>query len=118
MVYKRRRFRTRVIRGSALNQLGISISRDGSARHIIRSIIMYKRFWLNNKKGTAFCELEIEPDGPRYTNVYVKLADCNRQISLDFSFNKKTKKERLAKLDRFIASLQELRTEMEKIEIK
>lgn len=109
----------RVWRGAVVRRPGIGLT-NGTARHIIRENTMkqlYKRFWLNKDRGTAFMETSCSVDHG-YCEADVKLSDCNRQINLDFGFNKASRKAKIKKLERMISSLQELKDEMEKVEFK
>lgn len=68
----------------------------------------YKREWLNPKEGTAFIESCVEPN---YSGVYsyVNIADCSRKVSIEFSYEKKDYKARIAKVDKMIKALTDLK---------
>jgi hypothetical protein len=76
---------------------------------------MYKRFFLNKDRGTAFCEIDSTKEHGGYFDADVAIGDCNRQVRLDFGFdssNRKQRKERLKKLENLIVALEELYNEM------
>ena len=58
----------------------------------------HSRKFLNTKQGIAAIECSAEMSS-MWSNVNVKIADCNRAVSLDFDFNgMKAYKEKRAKL--------------------
>lgn len=77
---------------------------------------IYRRDWLNKKEGTAFIESKITSG--KYGNFKVGyvhgdicIADCSRQISLDFGVDTKEDVDvRLAKLDVMQAHIDLMRT--------
>lgn len=69
----------------------------------------HSRKFLNSKQGIAAIECFAEMS-TTWSNVNVKITDCNRMVSLDFDFNNmKAYKEKRAKLLLIINELQELR---------
>jgi len=69
----------------------------------------YKRLFLNKGEGTAFLELTYE-DG--YGGV--KIADCNRAVTLSIdTSNKKEKENSLHKIDVLISELSKYKTKLE-----
>lgn len=71
---------------------------------------MYKRLWLNRQRGRAFVEVDVQNEvvGKRYMDASVTIADCDRRISLDFAATKVTRGEKLQKVRRLIAALQDV----------
>jgi hypothetical protein len=68
----------------------------------------HSRKFLNSKHGIASIECTADMSST-WSNVNVKIADCNRAVSLDFDFSSmKTYKEKRAKLLLIISELQEL----------
>jgi hypothetical protein len=76
----------------------------------------YERRWLNLKHGRAFSICSISTYGEdRWINVYAELGDCDRAITLDFSYDIKNAKDyqkQLLKLSHLIQSLETLKTQM------
>jgi hypothetical protein len=69
----------------------------------------HSRKFLNSKQGIAAIECSAEMS-TTWSNVHVKIADCNKSVSLDFDFSgMKAYKEKRAKLLLIINELQELR---------
>lgn len=78
----------------------------------------YSRKWLNQKEGTAFIEASIEDSYSKYKDSTLNISDCNKKISLDFSFHtQKEKKEKLKKLDLLINELKEFKLALEKVTV-
>lgn len=79
---------------------------------------MYKRFFLNADRGTAFVEADVKDATPKkkYLEADVAIADCGRRISLEFSCNKSTRNARLRKLRKLISALQEVESALENYE--
>lgn len=71
----------------------------------------YRREWLNGTKGTAFLEAAVEPN---YESVYayLKVADCNRTVHLEFDYDKKTYAARIKKINKLITALEVMRQSM------
>lgn len=72
----------------------------------------YLRKWLNKPghHSTAFVFAAIEDSDNTYSDVAFKIADCDRQISLDFyAGNKRELTNALAKIDLLVDSLQQFR---------
>jgi hypothetical protein len=70
----------------------------------------YSRKFLNPKKGVALIECSAEMQHG-WSNVCVKITDCNRTISLDIDFDSfKTYKEKRTKLTLMISEIQSLLT--------
>jgi hypothetical protein len=80
------------------------------------------RKWLNDPvvSGTAFIHVTFEPSyNGKGCFATVKIADCSRNISLDFDADTKNmRRSRLKKLDVIIGELQHLRDLIEKMEVK
>lgn len=75
----------------------------------------HSRKFLNSKKGMAAIECSADVL-PHWSDINVKITDCNRSVSLDFDFNNmKTYKEKRVKLLLIINELQELRMAIDKI---
>lgn len=67
----------------------------------------YSRKFLNKTEGTAAIEVKADIEG-NWTDSHVIITDCYRKVELDFGFsksNKKTRKERLDKLNLLIDEL-------------
>ncbi len=68
----------------------------------------YSRKFLNSKQGMAAIECSAEMS-TNWSDVNVKITDCNRAVSLDFDFSSvKAYKEKRAKLALIISELNEL----------
>lgn len=80
---------------------------------------IYKRRWLNRSEGSAYIIIagEVESwskSGSTSLNLDVEIKDCTRQCSLEFWANDVAQwKERIAKMDGLIKSLQEARAFLE-----
>jgi hypothetical protein len=76
------------------------------------------RTFLNKDGGLAAIEATVDQGRSEYVEADVTISDCNRQVSLDFSFGSpRKKKARLAKLDKIILVMQAMRAELEKCEV-
>lgn len=81
---------------------------------------IYKRIWLNSKKGTAYividaeyCKAYSKKDHSLHGEVYIAIKDCYRETRLEFDYwSMKEYKERLQKIQRLIDSLEEVKTFM------
>lgn len=71
---------------------------------------MRKRFFLNEDTGsTAVMAVKTdEVAGKTYLDAEVILHDCTRQVAIDFGCNKAGRGERLRKVRKMIAALQEV----------
>ena len=67
----------------------------------------YSRKFLNKTEGTAFIEVSAKTIG-KWVDADVTIADCSRMVSLDFSFETTSKKERKEKLDKINLLIKEL----------
>jgi hypothetical protein len=73
------------------------------------------RKWLNPGRlgGTAFIATELEPRKGGWCWSEIKIADCNRVVSLDFGFdNDEEFKDRIAKLDLLINDMTEFKAKL------
>lgn len=66
------------------------------------------RAWLNTDKSSTAC-IAWSVDGS-YANLEVR--DCSRSVNLEFHFSNGRRKKCLAKLDRMLAIMNELRKEI------
>lgn len=73
----------------------------------------YTRDFLNEGRGFAAYELDMEIWHPTLTSVTFKISDCTRQISLDFSYDGQEAKDKImAKLDKLIGALQNTKEQL------
>lgn len=79
-----------------------------------------KREWLEPSKkanSTGYIYFNIEVDKRWYSDITLKIADCQRSISLDLSADSPKDRDRsVAKIKRLIGYLQEFSEKMESIE--
>lgn len=79
--------------------------------------IYYSRKFLNRESGTAFIEAEASQEG-KWNWIYIKLADCNRHISLEFDVHSEEERvDRLAKIDLLMKEFKEVRKIIKKCKI-
>lgn len=77
-----------------------------------------QRSWLNKRKGSAHYEVTAEVNHT-WVDVYLKLSDCDRKITLDFSYAADAKKTEdgpqyaLYKLGKLREAIDKLQAELE-----
>ncbi len=89
----------------------------------MESKAMYKRVFLNNKKGLAAMSVGITKESERHDYIEfsagIELTDCNRMVRIDLDFwTPQMKRERMKKVDTMIKLLADLYDKMESAEVK
>lgn len=70
------------------------------------SIRTYQRGFLNDDRGIAAFDCDIEIWHPTLSSITFKISDCNRQVALDFSYDGAEAKEKINnKIQRLIDEL-------------
>lgn len=69
----------------------------------------YSRGFLNTDRGMAAFEADVEIWHPTLSSITFKISDCNRQVSLDFSYDGQEAK------DKIITKVQTLVDELNKL---
>jgi hypothetical protein len=82
---------------------------------------IYKRSFLNplSREGTACIQMRFQKVKETEYDAEVVLADCSRQVTLDFAFwTPQMRRERLVKVNTLLAYFTELKANIESAELK
>jgi hypothetical protein len=73
----------------------------------------YRRGFLNDERGIAAFDCDIEIWHPTLSSITFKISDCNRQVALDFSYDGAEAKEKINnKIQRLIDELNNCKVEI------
>lgn len=73
----------------------------------------YSRGFLNPERGMAAFDVQVEIWHPTLSDVSFKISDCNRQVSLDFSYDGQEAKDKiLVKVQTLVDELNKLKEQL------
>jgi hypothetical protein len=73
----------------------------------------YARGFLNPEKGMAAFDCDVEIWHSTLSSIYFKISDCNRQVSLDFSYDGQEAKDKiLIKVQTLVDELNKLKEQI------